>query len=162
MPETNTSLTMPRLNLAVGMATPGHLSKAATSQSRLPELPPPPLLASAGSPRPAPPRTTVLDGQRLRELRRERGLSQERLADRAGMSLTTVARLEGQARASCRGRTLGRLAAAPASSPPPSPAPSLTTGRRPSALQPRRPFLRRRTRSRKPTPLGAGTSREAP
>jgi len=48
----------------------------------------------------------------LRELRRERGLSQEALADRAGISLATVARLERQTRASCRGRTLARLAAA--------------------------------------------------
>ena len=137
MPETNTSLTMPRLNLAVGMATPGHLSKAATSQSRLPELPPPPLLASAGSPRPAPPRTTVLDGQRLRELRRERGLSQERLADRAGISLTTVARLERQPRASCRGRTMGRLAAALGEQPTAIACPE--PDHRPAALSPSAP-----------------------
>ena len=112
MPETNGPPIMPGLKLAVGTATPGHLSEAAVSPSRLPELPPPDSLASAGSGRPARPQTTILDGQRLRQLRRERGMSQEKLADRAGMSLTTVARLEGQARASCRGRTLGRLAAA--------------------------------------------------
>jgi DNA-binding Xre family transcriptional regulator len=112
MPETNGSPIMPGLNLAVGMATPGHLSEAAVSPSRLPELPPPDSPASAGSGRPARPQTTILDGQRLRQLRRERGLSQEKLADQAGISLTTVARLEGQVRASCRGRTLGRLAAA--------------------------------------------------
>ena len=56
--------------------------------------------------------TTVLNGRRLRELRREHGLSQEALADRAGISLATVARLERQSRAACRGRTLARLAAA--------------------------------------------------
>ena len=56
--------------------------------------------------------TTVLDGTRLRRLRREHGLSQEQLANRAAISLTTVARLERQSRASCRGRTLARLAAA--------------------------------------------------
>jgi transcriptional regulator with XRE-family HTH domain len=56
--------------------------------------------------------TTVLDGTRLRKLRRERGLSQEQLAGRAGISLATVARLERQSRAPCRGRTLARLAVA--------------------------------------------------
>jgi transcriptional regulator with XRE-family HTH domain len=56
--------------------------------------------------------TTALDGHRLRHLRTQRGLSQEELAGRAGISLTTVARLEAQARASCRSRTLARLAAA--------------------------------------------------
>jgi DNA-binding XRE family transcriptional regulator len=67
---------------------------------------------SAGSAGPAGPWTTVLDGERLRQLRRQHGLSQERLADRAGVSLTTVARLERQPCSSCRGRTLARLAAA--------------------------------------------------
>ena len=56
--------------------------------------------------------TTVLDGQRLRQLRREHALSQEKLASLAGVSLTTVARLERLPRALCRGRTLARLAAA--------------------------------------------------
>jgi transcriptional regulator with XRE-family HTH domain len=66
----------------------------------------------AGITRPAPPQTFILDGQRLRQLRRQRDLSQEGLAERAGVSLTTVVRLERQARAPCRGRTLGRLARA--------------------------------------------------
>ena len=57
-------------------------------------------------------RTIALDGMRLRELRRQHGLSQETLADRAGLSITTVARLESQPTSPCRGRTLGRLAAA--------------------------------------------------
>jgi transcriptional regulator with XRE-family HTH domain len=69
---------------------------------------------------------TVLNGTRLRELRRERGLSQEQLAGRAGISLATVARLERQSRAPCRGRTLARLAVAldeqPASMRLPTPA----------------------------------------
>ena len=56
--------------------------------------------------------TTVLDGAELRRLRRARGLSQERLAGRAGISLTAVVRLERQSRAACRTRTLARLAAA--------------------------------------------------
>jgi DNA-binding XRE family transcriptional regulator len=62
--------------------------------------------------RPVPPHTFILDGHRLRQLRRQRGLSQEDLADQAGISSTTVARLERQRRASCRGWTLGRLARA--------------------------------------------------
>lgn len=56
--------------------------------------------------------TTVLDGQRLRQLRRQHGISQEKLADLAGISVTTVARLERKSRSACRGRTLARLAAA--------------------------------------------------
>ena len=56
--------------------------------------------------------TTMLNGTRLRQLRHEHGLSQESLADRAGLSLTTVARLEQQPVGPCRGRTLARLAAA--------------------------------------------------
>ena len=64
------------------------------------------------STRPAPPHTFMLDGHRLRQLRVKRGLSQEELADQAAISLTTVARLERQRRAPCRGWTLGRLARA--------------------------------------------------
>lgn len=56
--------------------------------------------------------TTVLDGARLRHLRRQHGLSQEQLADQAGVSLTTMRRLERQRTAPCRCRTLGRLASA--------------------------------------------------
>ena len=56
--------------------------------------------------------TTTLNGTRLRQLRHEHGLSQEALADRAGISLTTVVRLERRARTPCRCRTLARLAAA--------------------------------------------------
>ena len=56
--------------------------------------------------------TTILDGGRLRHLRNQRGLSQERLATHAGISLTTLRRLERQPAAPCRTRTLGRLAAA--------------------------------------------------
>ena len=56
--------------------------------------------------------TTILDGRRLRQLRREHGLSQEQLAAQAGMSLTTIRRLEQQPAAPCRTRTLGRLATA--------------------------------------------------
>jgi DNA-binding transcriptional regulator YiaG len=61
---------------------------------------------------PTPPHTFILDGHLLRQLRRQRGLSQAELADQAGISLTTVARLERQPHAPCRGWTLGRLARA--------------------------------------------------
>ncbi|HUY51707.1 MAG TPA: helix-turn-helix transcriptional regulator [Streptosporangiaceae bacterium] len=67
---------------------------------------------SGGNQRSAQRWTTVLDGHRLRQLRRQHGLSQVELADQAGMSLGTVTRLERQFRASCRCRTLARLAAA--------------------------------------------------
>jgi transcriptional regulator with XRE-family HTH domain len=56
--------------------------------------------------------TTVVDGARLRHLRHWQGLSQEQLASQAGISLTTMRRLERQPAASCRCRTLGRLAVA--------------------------------------------------
>ena len=62
--------------------------------------------------RPLPPYTFILDGHRLRHLRQQRGLSQNELADQAKVSLTTVARLERQRHAPCRGWTLGRLARA--------------------------------------------------
>ena len=64
------------------------------------------------STRPLPPYTFILDGDRLRHLRQQRGLSQNELADQAAVSLTTVARLERQRHAPCRGWTLGRLARA--------------------------------------------------
>jgi DNA-binding transcriptional regulator YiaG len=62
--------------------------------------------------KPTPPHTFILDGHLLRQLRHQRGLSQADLADQAGISLTTVARLERQPHAPCRGWTLGRLARA--------------------------------------------------
>lgn len=55
---------------------------------------------------------TELNGHRLRHLRRQHGLSQGALADQAGISLTTVARLERQHRSLCRTWTLAALAAA--------------------------------------------------
>ena len=87
-----------------------HMSRAAISAPGLLAAP----VASGGGSmrRPAGPQVYVVDGQRLRLLRREHGLSQEKLAYRAGISVTAVARLERQARASCRGHTLARLAAA--------------------------------------------------
>jgi hypothetical protein len=66
--------------------------------------------ASAGSTSPATAWTTAINGQRLRQLRRQHGLSREQLAGRAGLSLATVARLD--LTVSCRCRTLARLATA--------------------------------------------------
>jgi transcriptional regulator with XRE-family HTH domain len=57
-------------------------------------------------------RTAVILGERIRELRRQRGISQKDLADRAGISPDTLSRLERQPRTSCRTRTIARLAAA--------------------------------------------------
>jgi transcriptional regulator with XRE-family HTH domain len=69
-------------------------------------------MTSAASNRPGAQRwITIVDGGRLRQLRRQHGLSQEQLASQAGISLTTIRRLERQPSAPCRTRTLGRLAA---------------------------------------------------
>jgi serine/threonine-protein kinase RsbW len=56
--------------------------------------------------------TAVVDGDRLRELRCQRGLSEEELADQAGVSLSTVTRLERDQRPACRSWTLAQLAIA--------------------------------------------------
>jgi transcriptional regulator with XRE-family HTH domain len=109
----------------------------------------PPVLrtAGAGSNR-ARPWIVVADGQRLRQLRRQRGMSQEALADRAGMSVATVGRLERQDRPSCRGRTLARIAA--------------VLGERPAAIMPRPTDGRRTTqhgRNEMTRSQQAGTSR---
>lgn len=92
-------------------AAPGHVSDPVASQPGRFGLPPARDPARAGSDT-ARRWTTVLDGQRLRQLRRQHGLSQEKLADRAGISRATVARLERQSRPPCRCRTVARLAAA--------------------------------------------------
>jgi DNA-binding Xre family transcriptional regulator len=74
----------------------------------------------------------AVDGQRLRQVRRQHGLSMEKLADQAGLSLATVARLERDPRPRCRGRTLARLCAAlgeaPASFTGEAPGPGETSG----------------------------------
>jgi DNA-binding XRE family transcriptional regulator len=81
--------------------------------------------------------TTAIDGDLLRRMRRQRGLSQERLAGLAGVSLTTVARLERPSMQPCRTWTLYRLANALERHPGPPPAgPSLrVTGPAPGAGQ---------------------------
>lgn len=69
--------------------------------------------------------TTVIDGRQLRRFRRQHGLSQEALAAKAGISQSTVTRLEHHAYTTCRSRTLARLAAA--------------LGQQPAALTPGEP-----------------------
>jgi transcriptional regulator with XRE-family HTH domain len=61
--------------------------------------------------------TAVVDGQRLRKLRRQQALSQAELAKLAGVSAHTVSKLERQSASCCRSRTLARLAAALGESP---------------------------------------------
>ena len=61
--------------------------------------------------------TAVVDGQALRELHRQRALSQVELAKLAGVSAHTVSKLERQAASCCRSRTLARLAGALGESP---------------------------------------------
>ena len=86
-------------------------------------------MTSTSSPTRSPNRwLIVVDGARLRQLRRQYGLSPAELAGKAGIGLSTVTRLERQRRRSCRTRTLARLAAAlgqppatlTAAQPPPS------------------------------------------
>jgi DNA-binding XRE family transcriptional regulator len=60
---------------------------------------------------PLPPYTAIIDGRRLRQLRRQHGLSQETLAHQARIGRTTLARLESQPRPRCRTYTLAQLAA---------------------------------------------------
>ncbi len=54
----------------------------------------------------------VVDGRRVRQLRRQHGLSPAELAGEANIGLSTVTRLERQHQRRCRTRTLARLAAA--------------------------------------------------
>jgi anti-sigma regulatory factor (Ser/Thr protein kinase) len=54
----------------------------------------------------------ILDGERLRQARKTRGLSQRALAEEAGVGVRTVGKLEGQARPRCHFRTRARLATA--------------------------------------------------
>jgi DNA-binding XRE family transcriptional regulator len=53
-----------------------------------------------------------VDGRRLRAIRAEQGLSQQRLAYKASVGITTVRRLETEPEPACRSWTIGLLAAA--------------------------------------------------
>ena len=56
--------------------------------------------------------STVIDGHELQRLRRQVGLSLAKLADRAQVGVTAVARLERQPRPHCRTWTLAPIATA--------------------------------------------------
>jgi anti-sigma regulatory factor (Ser/Thr protein kinase)/DNA-binding XRE family transcriptional regulator len=56
--------------------------------------------------------TVPIDGERLRRARKRAGLSQEAVADAAGVSVTTVGRLERRDRLRCHFVTRWRIAAA--------------------------------------------------
>jgi DNA-binding XRE family transcriptional regulator len=78
-----------------------------------PGLPDRPLApADDGRTRPALRWSTLIDGHELQRLRCQVGLSQAKLADLAGIGMSTVARLERQRRARCRTWTLARIATA--------------------------------------------------
>jgi DNA-binding XRE family transcriptional regulator len=57
-------------------------------------------------------RWTVVDGDRLRQLRRQRRLTQQQLARRAGVSRRTIGGLERRRRTRCQNRTAALLAVA--------------------------------------------------
>jgi anti-sigma regulatory factor (Ser/Thr protein kinase)/DNA-binding XRE family transcriptional regulator len=74
----------------------------------------------------------MIDGTRLRWVRREHGLSQERLAWAAGVSIATVGNLERQPRSYCANRTLALLCEA-LGEPPDALTPPVRTVRKPAA-----------------------------
>ncbi len=47
---------------------------------------------------------------RLREIRMERGMSQEELAEKAGMSRTTISKIENDEEANVNTRTVAKIA----------------------------------------------------
>jgi DNA-binding XRE family transcriptional regulator len=53
-----------------------------------------------------------VDGRRLRTIRAEQGLSQENLASKAKVGLTTIRNLETRPEPACRAWTMGLIAAA--------------------------------------------------
>lgn len=57
-------------------------------------------------------RTVPIDGQRLRQIRAERGLSQEKLASKSDLGLTTIRRLECEPSPACRAWTRDLIATA--------------------------------------------------
>lgn len=57
-------------------------------------------------------KSVPVDGRRLRTMRAERGLSQERLANMAKIGLTTIRRLESAAKPACRSWTMDCIAEA--------------------------------------------------
>jgi hypothetical protein len=76
----------------------------------MPEASPTYTIASAKHMRGAHRWTPILDGQWLHHLRLLNGLSREKLADQAGISPATIAKLERQPSPPCHRRTLIGLA----------------------------------------------------
>jgi DNA-binding Xre family transcriptional regulator len=70
-------------------------------------------------------RIVPVDGRRLRQMRARRGLSQERLAYKTDLGISTIRRLECDPRSACRAWTLDLIASAletkPANLAPPIP-----------------------------------------
>jgi DNA-binding XRE family transcriptional regulator len=91
---------------------PSDVTESTTRQRSADPSAEPPALANTERRHGAQRWTTALDGLKLRQLRHQHGLSQERLADLADISLTTLARLERHHRSPCRTYTLARIAAA--------------------------------------------------
>ena len=84
----------------------------ANGQPRIPAAMAAAVLDCAGGTRHSRYWIAVLDGQRLRQVRLQLGLSQERLAYHAGISATTIGRLERHPHPICHVRTLALLATA--------------------------------------------------
>jgi hypothetical protein len=102
-------LTYDRLDTLVRVNRDGHGSvRWMSTRRRSPESAA--ATGLAASPEGQAMRMIVVDGPQLLGMRRARGLSRERLAWDAGVSITTLARLESQPRVQCRRRTLVRLA----------------------------------------------------
>jgi hypothetical protein len=76
----------------------------------MPDTSPTYAIASAGHIRGSHRWIPILDGQRLHHLRLLNGLSREKLADQAGISTATIAKLERQPSPPCHRRTLVGLA----------------------------------------------------
>jgi serine/threonine-protein kinase RsbW len=104
-------LSWPRAAPVSRYAATGHQLQAPAGDLPAQDPSPAPVIAQASNSGRAQ-WSAVIDGQRLRHLRRLHQLSRETLADRAGISLTTLARLECETRPHCRPRTMTRLATA--------------------------------------------------
>jgi DNA-binding XRE family transcriptional regulator len=101
---------------AAARSSPRGLHELPAPVSRFAALPPGQghVRALTARDRPRLPDSYVIDGPRLRQLRRQHGLSQEKLAWDSGVGLTTLARLERQTRPRCSHWTLTRLGEDPA------------------------------------------------
>jgi serine/threonine-protein kinase RsbW len=97
-----------RLNWQPSTAPPAGQQKGPAGL----DVSPAAILARAGKARLRGQWIVTLDPKQLRQLRRLHGLSQQQLARQAGISITTLGRLESQTRPRCRPRTMILLATA--------------------------------------------------